>query len=293
MDADVELIASKVRSPKLPLESISAHLVLEDGLLTLTPLDFAAAGGRLAASVGVDARQEPADFRLAMQVRQLQLPKLMPKAKLLRDSTGSISGVVNLDGQGDSAASILATADGEIGFIMGAGRMSNLLLEIAGLDVAETLGFLIGKDQEVLLRCAYADFSVEDGIASVRSAAIDTTDTALLVRGGFSFRDESLDLTLLPRPKDMSPVSIRTPIKISGTFADPAFAPKGGPLLLRGAAVAALAAVAPPLALLGLIETGPGKDTDCGGGAPQGKKKEKSAEKPPRDAPGSRPGKMT
>jgi hypothetical protein len=89
--------------------------------------------------------------------------------------------------------------------------------------------------------------------------AIDTTDTALLIAGRFSFREESLDLTLLPRPKDMSPVSIRAPIKIGGIFADPSFAPKGGPLLQRGAAVAALASVAPPLALLALIETGPGQ----------------------------------
>jgi AsmA family protein len=273
MDADVQLVAAKVESPKLPLESMSAHLLLEDGLLTLTPLNFGAAGGQLAASVRVDARREPADFTLAMQVRQLQLPKLMPKAKPLRDSTGSINGVVNLDGHGNSAATILGTADGELGFIMGPGQMSNLLLEIAGLDVAETLGFLIGKDQQVRLRCAYADFNVNDGIATARSVAIDTTDTALLIRGDFSFRSESLDLTLLPRPKDMSPISIRTPIKIGGTFADPSFAPKGGPLLLRGAAVAALASVAPPLALLGLIETGPGDDTNCGREPPQAEDK--------------------
>jgi AsmA family protein len=292
MDADVELIATKVESPKLPLETMSAHLMLEDGLLTLTPLNFGAAGGTLAGSVRVDARRIPADFTLAMQFRQLHLPKLMPKAKLLRDSTGNINGVVNLDGHGNSAASILATADGEIGFIMGAGRMSNLLLEIAGLDVAETLGFLIGKDKQVRLRCAYADFNVSDGIATARSVAIDTTDTALLIRGDINFRNESLDLTLLPRPKDMSPISIRTPIKIAGTFADPSFAPKGGPLLLRGAAVAALAAIAPPLALVGLIETGPGDDTNCGRAPPQAEEK-KDNEKKSRPAAAPKPAHKT
>jgi uncharacterized protein involved in outer membrane biogenesis len=185
---------------------------------------------------------------------------------------------------------MLANADGELGFIMGRGRMSNLLLEIAGLDIAEALGFLIGKDQQVALRCAFADFEVVNGVATARSVAFDTTDTALLMRGQFSFRDETLDLTLVPRPKDMSPISIRTPIRIGGTFADPAIAPKGGPLLLRGTAVAALAAIAPPLGLLGLIETGPGKDTDCGRGLPPDRKEPESGKSL---TPASKPGKAT
>ncbi len=267
MDADVELVAARVDSPRLPLESMSAHLLLEDGMLTLVPLEFGAAGGRLTGTVRVDARTDPADMAFNMQFQNMQLPKLLPKVKLMHDALGSLSGVVNLEGKGNSTASMLATSNGELGFIMGRGRMSNLLLEVAGLDIAEALGFLIGRDQQVTLRCAYADFAVVDGIATARSVAFDTTDTALLIRGDFSFRNETLDLTLVPRPKDMSPVSIRTPIRIGGTFADPAVAPKGGPLLLRGTAVAALAAIAPPLALLGLVETGPGKDTDCGRGA--------------------------
>jgi uncharacterized protein involved in outer membrane biogenesis len=157
---------------------------------------------------------------------------------------------------------------------MGQGRMSNLVLEVAGLDIAEALKFLIGKDKEVRMRCAYADFSVIDGLATARAVAIDTTDTALLLKGQFSFKDEKLDMTLLPKPKDKSPVSIRVPIIIGGTFAHPSIAPKGGPLVLRGAAAAALAAIAPPLALLGLIETGPGKDAACGPGVPRTEKEQ-------------------
>jgi uncharacterized protein involved in outer membrane biogenesis len=297
MDADVELTAARVESPRLPVESMSAHLVLEDGLLILQPFELGAAGGRLTGVVKVDARELPAEVGINMQIDKLQLPRLMPRAKLLNDSLGSISGAVNLEGIGDSTARILATSNGELGVIMGRGRMSNLLLEIAGLDIAEALGFLIGKDQQVTLRCAYGDFSVANGIATARSVAFDTTDTALLIRGDLSFRDETLDLKLVPRPKDMSPISIRTPIQIGGTFADPAIGPKGGPLLLRGAAVAALAAIAPPLALLGLIETGPGKDTGCGRDMPaaeeDGKEKDGKKETPAPGVPASKPGKAT
>jgi uncharacterized protein involved in outer membrane biogenesis len=253
-----------VDARRLPLETMRAHLLLEDGLLKLDPLDFGAAGGKLDGSVRVDARRDPPGFALDMRLKGLQLPKLMPRVKQMQDALGNINGVIDLQGRGNSAAKVMASADGQFGLIMGQGRMSNLLLELAGLDIAEALAFLIGKDRQVRLRCAYADFTLEDGVAMAQSVAFDTTDTVLLLKGEVDFRDESLDLTLVPQPKDISPVSIRTPIRIKGTLADPDVELKGGPLILRGAAVAALAAIAPPLALLGLIETGPGDDTQCG-----------------------------
>lgn len=263
MDADVQLTAERIHSPRLPLETMRAHLVLRDGQLTLEPLDFGAAGGTLSSIVRIDARDEPAQFGLVMRVQQLQLPKLMPRVELLRDSVGDVAGVIELEGEGDSAAAVMATADGNMSVIMGSGRVSNLLMETLGLDIAEALGFLISKDQPVTVRCAYADFGVEEGLATARAVAFDTTDTVVLMKGDIDFRTEKLDLNVIPRPKDMSPVSVRVPLHIGGTLAQPAVGPEAGPLLLRVGAVGALALIAPPLALVGLLEPGTGEDTDC------------------------------
>ena len=63
MDADVQLVAARVHSRRLPLESMTAHLVPEDGLLTLEPLDFAAAGGRLTSRVRVRRARRARRFR--------------------------------------------------------------------------------------------------------------------------------------------------------------------------------------------------------------------------------------
>ncbi len=290
MDADVRLTAGHVNSKRLPLEHMRARLVLDDGRLTLDPLEFGAAGGKLVNVVHLDAREEQARLDMDMKIRKLQLQKLFPKSRAMQDSLGSINGNIELKGRGVSTASILASSNGNISVIMGQGRMSNLVLEVAGLDIAEALKFLLGKDKEVRMRCAYADFGITDGVATARAAALDTTDTALLLKGSFSFKDEKLDMTLLPRPKDKSPISIRVPIDIGGTFAKPAFAPKGGPLVLRGAAVAALAAIAPPLALLGLIETGPGKDAACGPNVPRSEKDEPDNHESRKDAFAPKPG---
>jgi hypothetical protein len=54
--------------------------------------------------------------------------------------------------------------------------------------------------------------------------------------------------------------------------------------------VAALAAIAPPLALLGLIETGPGKDAACGPNVPRTEKDEPDNHESGKEALAPKPG---
>ncbi len=136
---------------------------------------------------------------------------------------------------------------------MGSGSFSNLLLELAGLDIAESLVFLVGKDKQVRLRCAYADFGITNGVATARARGAGHHRHGTWCAATWTSR-RNAGPELVPRPKDFSPLSIRAPINISGTFADPVIGPSGK-LVLRGAAVAALVSIAPPLALLG-----PGRD---------------------------------
>ena len=265
MDADVRLRASRITSPSLPLEAMDARLKLMDGDLHLDPLDLTLAGGDIAARIHLDSRQDPIVADIDLRARRLELPKLVPKGA--PESAGRIGGRVQVSGRGNSVAALMGSANGEVGVAMGKGRISNLTLELAGLDIAEALKFLIGKDKVVPVRCGFADFSVKQGVMTTRAFAFDTTDTLLLAEGTVGLGDESLDLLLKPRPKDSSPLSLRSPLRVRGTLMDPTVRPQGGPLALRGAIAAALFAVAPPAALLALVETGPGENADCAGGA--------------------------
>lgn len=266
MDADVKLQAQRIDAPKLPLEQMSAHLKLDDGVLRLDPLDFNAAGGKIATRINLDARQSVIKTTLVADVRRLELPKLFPTVQLTKTGAGVLSGAVAIQTQGNSVADMAAGADGNIGLIMGPGHISNLLVELAGLDIAESVKYLFDKSKQVPLRCAYADFNVEDGIMESRGLAVDTTDTVIFGQGKLNLREERIDMRLVPQPKDKSPIALRVPLKIGGTFKDPSFLPEPGPLTLRAAAAVALYSLAPPAALLALLETGPGQDKkiDCG-----------------------------
>ena len=170
-----------------------------------------------------------------------------------------------LTGNGNSVARMLGSADGEVAIGMGSGRISNLVMELAGLDVQEALKFLLTRDRRVPIRCAWGDFAVTDGLMTARSLAFDTTDTILVGEGRISLRDETLDLKLRPRPKDRSLLVFRSPLLVGGSFRDPSFRPDLARVGLRAALALALANIAPPAALLATFEPGPGRDSDCGG----------------------------
>ena len=265
MDAEVHWRAHRINAPSLPLDDMDATLSLQDGLLRLHPLDFGVAGGHIRSDIRMDARRPRIDTRLQAKIRGLHLGQLFPDAKLAQQAAGAISGDIELSGSGNSIAQMLGDSDGNVGVAMGNGHIGNLVMELAGLDVAESLKFLLTEDKQIPLRCAFADFGVRDGLMTSRALAFDTTDTLVVGEGTINLEDEKLDLLLKPRPKDRSILTFRSPLRIGGSFADPSFFPDLKALGLRGAVAIALATITPPAALLATIETGPGKDIDCGG----------------------------
>lgn len=265
MDADVRWKAQRINAPSLPLDDMDAHLTLDAGLLQLQPLNFGVAGGDIRSNIRLDARKDTIDTRLQASIRKVQLGKLFPDAKLAEQASGGISGDIDLRGQGNSVAAMLGSSDGTVAVGMGRGHIGNLIMELAGLDVAESLKFLFTGDKQIPLRCAWGDFGVARGVMTSTALAFDTEDTLILGEGTVDLKQEQLDLLLRPRPKDISILALRSPLRIGGTFKDPSFRPDFKALGVRGAIALTLASITPPAALLATIETGPGKDSNCGG----------------------------
>ena len=264
MNADVQYTAEKIRNVRdIPLDRGSVHVKLVDRVLTLDPLDLGLASGKLAGAIRIDATQNPADIRASLDVRGMQLNRLIPKVETLKTSFGKLDGRINLSGRGNSVASWLGGSSGDVAAITGRGEFSNLLLEFMGLDGGEIMKFLLRGDRNVTLRCAAVAFDVNKGVMVGRSMVFDTADTVFHASGQASLSDETMHFVVRPQPKDMSILSLRTPLVIGGTFASPSAGIEAGPLAGRGLAAAALGALNPLLALIATIETGPGVDADC------------------------------
>lgn len=265
MDADVRLKAARINAPSLPIDDMDAHLLLDNGVLRLDPLNFGVAGGDIRSNIRMDARQSVIRTRADITLRGLSLARMMPERKLAQESVGKVGGRLAVDTRGNSIAKMLGSADGDIAIGMGQGQVSKLLMKLAGLNLGGALRTKLAGDKPIPIRCAFGDFAVKDGLMTTRALAFDTTDTIVLGSGTVNLRDETLDLTMRPRPKGRSLLSLRSPLYVGGTFKNPDFKPDYVRIGLRGAAALALGAIAPPAALLATLELGGGKDADCGG----------------------------
>ncbi|MGH8081741.1 MAG: AsmA family protein [Lysobacter sp.] len=263
MDADVKLEAARINAPGWPIDDMQAHLLLENGLLKLDPLNFGVADGDIRSNISMDARDPTIRTRADIQARGLTLAKLMPTVKLGQDAVGKLGGRIALSGRGNSIAKMLGSGNGSIAVGMGQGQISNLLMEFTGIDLAEILKFKLTHDRKIPIRCGFGDFAVRDGVMTAKSLVFDTSDTVLVGQGTIDLRQEKLDLVIRARPKDRSFLSLRAPLLVGGTFKQPNARPDYKRLGLRGAAALALGAIAPPAALLATLELGPGKDANC------------------------------
>lgn len=262
MDADVRFEGGSLRG-RAPVEGLKVHAVLQGGILTLKPMNFGLAGGAIVSAIRVDARGERGLVDADIEARRVDMKKLFPGNATVARAAGIAGGHAVFRGSGNSTAEVFGSADGTLGLAMAGGRVSNLLVELMGLDVAEALKFLFRGDKPVQVRCAVADAGIKDGLLQSRSVVLDTTDTNVKIDGTVNLRSEELDLTLHPMPKDYSPLTLRSPLHLKGTFKKPAIRPDEK-LLTRGGIAALLGTLAAPVAaLVGLIDTGPGDDANC------------------------------
>jgi uncharacterized protein involved in outer membrane biogenesis len=264
MNADVTYAAADIRHVKmLPLDKGSVHVKLTAGVLQLDPVSLGVAGGTVAGRIYIDANVVPAAFNTRLDVRGVQLNQLLPAVETTKSSLGKISGQFELTGQGNSVAQMLGSASGEAAVLMGKGAISNILLEYMGLDGGEIIKFLVRGDRTVQLRCAAAAFDVKQGLMTSRAIVLDTSDTVINGQGQVSLANETMAIVLKPSPKDQSILSLRSPLRIGGTFSAPSVGPDKAALAGRVGIALVLAAINPLLALAATVETGPGQDADC------------------------------
>ncbi|WP_157548929.1 AsmA family protein [Piscinibacter sakaiensis] len=273
MDADVrfDLGELDLGTERLePLQPMRARLRLDDGVLSLQDIDARTADGSLRGRIDLDGRAALAQVRTDLRWNDVRLERWLAQERGRGAPpfvTGRFDGLARLQGRGRSTAQILASLDGDLRGRLRDGSVSHLLVEAAGIDLAQALGVWVRGDDALPLSCALADLRVQDGIASPRVMVVDTRDSVVWVEGRVSLVDESMDLRARVSPRDFSPLALRTPVRVQGTLARPAVSLQPGPLIGKLGAAGLLAALVNPLAaLVPLLDFGGSEPPDAARG---------------------------
>ena len=265
MDADVSFTGKRiVHSEQLPFTDLFTHVVLNDGKLSLEPLRFGVAGGRLDSTLRLDGSATPLRAQAQLRARNFRLRQLFPNVEVMQSSLGALNGDAALSGTGNSVATLLGSANGHLKLLINDGRVSRNLMEIAGLNVGNYLVGRLFGDNEVEINCAAANLDIKQGVMRPQLMVIDTENALIGVDGTVNFGSEQLDLTITPESKGLRIFSLRSPLYVRGTFKNPNPGVKAGPLVLRGAGMLALGAlVAPAAGLVALVAPSGDQPNEC------------------------------
>lgn len=242
-----------------PLRPLRAHLILTDGVLRINSIDARTAQGRLQGSMQLDGRQEQALWKADLRWSGVELGQWIHQdrtANLPPYVSGKLDGSVQWTGRGKSTAQILGSLNGPMRVFLRQGKVSHLAVEVAGIDLFQSLGLLIVGDERLPIRCAAAEMTATDGSIRPTVFVVDTDDSVLVVDGMVSLAQESMDLRVAVMPKDFSVLTLRSPLHVQGGFADPKVSVESSALGAKLAGSVLLGLINPLAALIPLIDPG-------------------------------------
>lgn len=264
IDAHVKFSGAKIlHDKKLPIDSLVAEIHLQDGVLSLTPLTFGIAGGKLVAMLKLNGRGHAIRANMQVSARSLKIKELFPTLDTMQASLGEIGADATLAATGNSVAELLGTADGELIMLARKGTISKFLLEAMGLNVGSVVVTKLFGDKQVRLNCLASAFHATNGLMQTRVFVLDTDDSVVHVNGQINLAHEELALDIEPKNKALRVLSLRAPLYVRGTFKKPDIGVDKATVALKVGAAVAMGAVTPAAALLPLLNIGGQADDEC------------------------------
>jgi len=275
LDAQVEFTGKKIiRRSDLPIENLFSRIRLNNGELSFAPLNFGVAGGQFSTELTIEGKNDPAQARMKITARGLQLKKLFPQVESMRASLGQVHGHAELSAAGNSLAALAGSSNGDVEALISNGTISKFILEAMGLNIGSVIVSKLFGDRQVQLNCMVSDFGVTNGLMRTRLFVVDTNDATIVVDGTINLATEQLALTIQPNSKGIRLLSLRSPLYVKGSFKNPDVGVDKGTVTLKAGAAVALGALATPVAaLLALINPGPEQENPCPGLMAQAGKK--------------------
>jgi uncharacterized protein involved in outer membrane biogenesis len=259
MDADVTYDAATIRSQDFPLRGVHTHIALKNSVLTLNPLTFQFAYGRLGGSLAIDARKAVPVSSVDARISNMQIAQFVSG----NAASGVLEARARLEGTGNSAHKVAATANGAITFVVPQGRFNEKLAEWTGINLFNAL--FSNAKSETGLRCAVAHFDTRDGVMQSPSFIFDTDNVRIEGKGSINLRDETMQMTVVGKPKEFRIGRLHAPITISGPLAKPNVGINATPMLVQGGIAVVLGFLFPPAAVLPFVDPGLAEDANCAG----------------------------
>jgi uncharacterized protein involved in outer membrane biogenesis len=237
VDALIQLTATRVMTPHLAFDDFLVDLSLKDGVLNIKQLKAGGEkGGKLAGNMELAAHKASTTLDLKLKIDDLDLGDMVKKMDISEGIEGALDLDIDLAGQGNSVAALMAGLNGHLIASMGESKMPVSYLNLVSADLSSSLLKIVNPFEEKIERaqinCAVCGFSIKDGMANGDAIIIDDPQKTLISHGTLNLKTETLDFGVQTKPKggigtketgkiNISLSEITKPFKLGGTLANP------------------------------------------------------------------------
>ena len=207
-----------------PLAVANARVTAGNGVLRLDPLEFRSVidNSSVLSRFEVNSSSQPSRAKFELEARNMDFGEILRKLKVTNEVAGTLGLHMNLNGQGKSLREVIGSANGELEIVADKGSIPKWALEIWGADLVRLVIPLTWLEDPLSdLNCAVGRFNWTDGVMRSQTLLADTKRVTVAGEVVVNWQNEQVDGLFKPQPKDPTLFHLGTPIRLSGTLAQP------------------------------------------------------------------------
>jgi len=226
-NANVDVTAKKIKTSSMLLQNTHITATLNNGNLSLNPLNSLVAGGKLSGKIGINnSGKIPA---LSVQVKLVGL-----KPNSLDKLHGKVSGaqsdiLLDAEGKGKSISQIMGSLNGRFTVKVGKGVLSDNITTALGTGIITKMVEILNpeskKREDTQLECAVVNFAMKDGLAITdRGIALSTNQLNIIGSGGVNLKTEQINIGIKPEAKKglgLNASKLASLVRVTGSLSDP------------------------------------------------------------------------
>lgn len=256
-DGRLDVTIARLVAAGVAVDGLTATAKLSDGTLTIDPVVGKLAEGPLTGRLVLDRKGEgPARLTVTAAASGMDMGTVY--RALLGEALieGRGDAALDLRGGGDTPRALLGSSQGVARLVVQDGVIMNRYWELIAEDVATRFLPFVNDADRGRLNCLVGRFDIAGGIADATVLMVDSERVTVGGEGTIDLAAQTLDMRLVPQPKDPSLFSLATPILLTGPLADPRPAPDPVAIAKGLGGIAAGTALGPLGLLLPFVSSG-------------------------------------
>jgi uncharacterized protein involved in outer membrane biogenesis len=236
IDANISIHFDQIIGLISAIDNHRAEINLQNGHLIVKPFTGDIGGGKFSGTLDLVTQANGAGLKTKINAQDINLGEMLKKMGISDDIEGKLELDIDLAGEGNSAAALMAGLNGHFIASMGRGKLPVRYLNLLGADLSSSLLQIVTPNarqtDRAQINCAVCDFNITNGMATGDAIIIDDPQKTLISSGTLNLKTEALDFGIETKPKggvgaegtgkiNVSLSNVTKPFKVGGTLANP------------------------------------------------------------------------